>query len=240
MRYIASVGYDGSKYYGFQKLNGHKTIQNELEKTLTKINKTVVVVKGAGRTDRGVHAFNQMIHFDLDVDITPDELKKAINSIIDDGIHINYCEIVDDNFHARFDVKLKIYEYVINLGEYDPIDNDYIYNYGRKLNIKKMKQAAKYLLGFHSYKAYSSNLRENYNSVIYKIKFTKKKDILVIRFEGKTFYRYMVRNLMGGLIMVGEEKIEPLKIKEMLDKEKNLYNYSTAPANGLYLVSVMY
>ena len=240
MRFKASVSYDGSKYYGFQKLKNHKTIQNELEKTLTKINKTVVVVKGAGRTDRGVHAFNQVIHFDLTIDISPDNLKKAINSIIDDGIHVNDVIEASDDFHARFDVKMKIYQYVINLGEYDPIDNDYIYNYNRSLNVKKMKKAAKYLLGFHSYKAYVSGQRENYNSVIYKISFLKKKDILVINFEGKSFYSYMVRNLVGALMLVGEEKIVPEGIKEMLIKEENTYNYSTVPANGLYLVNVLY
>ena len=240
MRYLASISYDGSKFYGFQKLKNHKSVQGELEKALTKINKTIVVVKGAGRTDRGVHAFNQMVHFDINIDIEPIRLKNAINSLIDDGMHINYCVIVDDEFHARFDVKKKIYQYVINLGEYDPIDNNYIYNYGRKLNIKKMKEASKYLLGFHSYKAFVSGSRDNFNSVIYKISFKKKKDILLISFEGKSFYRYMVRNLVGALLSVGEEKIEPINIKEMLDQEKNLYNYITAPANGLYLVNIFY
>lgn len=240
MRYLASVSYDGSKFYGFQKLTNHKTVQSELEKALTKINKTIVVVKGAGRTDRGVHAFNQMVHFDLTIDIDPNRLKNAINSLVDDGMHINYCKYVSDAFHARFDVKKKIYEYVINMGEYDPIDNNYIYNYNKVLNIAKMKQGAKYLLGFHSFKAFVSGERENYNSVIYKIKFTKKKDILVISFTGKSFYRYMVRNLVGALILVGEEKKSPEIIKEMLDKEKNIGNYITVPANGLYLVEVKY
>lgn len=240
MRYLASVSYDGSKFYGFQKLNNYHTIQDELEKALTKINKTFVAVKGAGRTDRGVHAFNQKITFDLDVNIPTDHIKEAVNSIIDKSIYINDVVEVADNFHARFDAKKKIYEYVINLGEYDPIDNDFICNYNRKLNINKMKKASKYLLGFHSYKAFTSGERENYNSVIYKMKFKKKKDILLIRFIGKSFYRYMVRNMVGALIMVGEGKIEPIDIKKMLDKEKNLFNYKTASPNGLYLVDVQY
>ena len=103
-----------------------------------------------------------------------------------------------------------------------------------------MKKAAKLLLGFHSYKAFTSGERENYNSIIYKIKFTKKKDILVITFIGKSFYRYMVRNLTGALIKIGEEKADVESIKEMLEKEKNTTGYTTAPSNGLYLVDITY
>ena len=126
MRYLISVTYDGSKLYGFQRLNKHKTVQGELERVLTKINKTMVVVKGAGRTDRGVHAFDQRVHFDLSVDIDPESLRTAINSRIDDAIYVNSCKEVDNDFHARYDVKQKIYEYIINEGEYDPLLNDYV------------------------------------------------------------------------------------------------------------------
>jgi tRNA pseudouridine38-40 synthase len=149
-------------------------------------------------------------------------------------------KIVSDDFHARFDVKEKVYEYVINMGEYDPIDNDYLYNYGYNLNVKAMKKASKYFLGFHSFKAFTSGERENYNSAIYKIKFKKKQDILVINFTGKSFYRYMVRNMVGALILVGENKQKPEIIKEMLKEEKNSYNYITVPSNGLYLIDVRY
>lgn len=239
MRYLAKISYDGSKYYGFQKLNKHKTVQEELEKALTKINKSLVLVKGAGRTDRGVHAYNQAVSFDLNIPIPEENLKEAINSIIDKNIYINDVMVVDDDFHARFDCLEKTYQYVINMGEYDPLDNDYIYNYGYKLNIRKMKKASKYLIGPHSYKAFTSGERENYNSVINKITFKKKKDILLITFKGKSFYRYMIRNMVGALILVGSGKKEPEVIKIMLDKEKKI-NYITAPPNGLYLVDIKY
>ena len=121
MRYLISVSYNGSKFYGFQRLDKKKSIQGELEKVLTKINKTVVYVKGAGRTDRGVHARDQRVHFDLTINIAPERLIEAMNSMLDDAIRVNSCEIVEDNFHARFDVKKKRYIYVINLGKYDPI-----------------------------------------------------------------------------------------------------------------------
>lgn len=238
MRYLASVSYDGSKFYGFQKLNNHKTVQQCLEQAISKINKKPVAVKGAGRTDRGVHALGQGINFDLDVNVPVDRLKKAINSLLDDAIYIRDIKEVDDNFHARFSAKKKIYEYVINLGEYDAIRNDYLYNYNRSLDVKEMKKAARKLEGAHSFKAFTSGERDNYNSIIYSIKIKKEKNLLIITFDGKSFYRYMVRNMVGVLIGVGAKKIS-VDILDDLFEGKNV-NYQTAPACGLYLREVFY
>ena len=240
MRYLVSLSYDGSKFHGFQRLNNHLSVQEEVEKALSKINKSVVVVKGAGRTDRGVHALGQCISFDLNINIDVENLKEALNSLLKPSIYVNYCKEVSNDFHARFDCQEKTYQYIINLGEYNPIDNDYIYNYNYKLNIHKMKEASKYLLGAHSYKAFTSGERTNYNSIINKIKIQKKKDILLITFKGKSFYRYMIRNMVGALILVGENKQEPEIIKTMLEKNKKVVNYITVPASGLYLVDIKY
>ncbi len=240
MRYLISISYDGSKYYGFQRLEKKKTVQGELEQVLKKINKTVVYVKGAGRTDRGVHAIDQKVHFDLNVNISPDSLVEAMNSMLDPGIYVNSATIVDEKFHARFDAQSKVYQYVINMGKYNPIMNDYIYNYNRLLDIKAMKRASKYLIGMHSYEAFTSGMRSSYNSIIYRITFKRRKNMLYIRFSGKSFYRYMVRNLVGALILVGRGKITPEQLKEMQEKKKNIYNYMTVPASGLYLEKVEY
>lgn len=240
MRFLACIRYDGSKYYGFQKLKDKKTVQGELEKAISKINKKPTTIKGAGRTDRGVHAYKQMVHFDLDINISPDSLKKAINSIINKGIYVNNCSVVNNNFHSRFKVKRKIYEYRLNTGAYDPIINDYVYNYNKSLNISKMKQGAKYLIGYHSFEAYVCGKRDHYDTAIFSIKVKEKHNIITITFEGQNFYQYMVRNLVGALIMVGEEKIKPIALKEMLVKRQNIYHYSNAPAEGLYLIDIEY
>ena len=141
MRYLASVSYDGSKFYGFQRLKNKKTVQGELEKVLTTINKTMVLVKGAGRTDRGVHALDQKIHFDLNIKIDIPHLLLAINSRLDPAVRVNYIEEVSSDFHARFDCIQKKYQYIINMGEYDLFIDDYVYNYNKKLNIKNMKKS---------------------------------------------------------------------------------------------------
>ena len=200
MKYFASVSYDGAKFYGFQKLNGHKTVQEELERALSIINKGDVFVKGAGRTDRGVHAYGQGISFELDVEVPIARLLKALNRCVDKSIKFNSIEVVSDDFHARFSAKSKIYEYVINLGDYNPIINDYVYNYNKKLDIRLMKKCSKELIGKHSFKAFTSGERDSYDSELYSIKFKLEGDFLTIRFKGKSFYRYMVRNLVGMLI----------------------------------------
>ena len=240
MRYLITVSYDGSKFFGFQKLNNNVTVQGELENALSKINKSHVYVKGSGRTDRGVHSLGQRCHFDLDVNVPPKRLINAINSIIMLNMYVADCEIVSDDFHARFNVKRKVYKYIINLGKFDVFKNDYVYNYCNNLDIDSMIDASKYLLGKHSFKAFVSGNRDNYNSEIYDIKFLKENNYLYITFVGKSFYRYMVRNLVGALMLVGKGKITGVMLKDMLDSQYNKYNYMTVPASGLYLERVDY
>ena len=240
MRYRISVAYNGSKFYGFQRLKGKRTVQGELESALTKINKQKLEVKGAGRTDRGVHALDQGVHFDLDVKVPPKRLKNAINSIVKPDILVNDVVIVDDDFHARFNVVKKTYTYVINLGEFDTIKDDFLYNYNRDLNISAMKRASKVFLGPHSFECFTSGERESYDSIIYKIKIKKKKNLLYLTFEGKSFYRYMVRNMVGSLVTVGEGKLNSSDISAYLTGEKKNIRYTTVPANGLYLVKIDY
>ena len=240
MRYKISISYDGSKFYGFQRLGEKRSVQYELEAALTKINKGKVEVKGAGRTDRGVHALDQCVHFDLDQNIPAERLVNAINSIVKPDIFVNSACIVDDDFHARFNVSKKTYTYVINLGKFDTIKDNYLYNYNRDLNIGAIKRASKLLLGPHSFHAFTSGARENYNSIIYKIKIKKQKDLLYLTFVGKSFYRYMVRNMVGALISVGEGKLNNQDILAYLNDESVFVHYTTVPSSGLYLVKIDY
>ena len=127
MRFLACIQYDGSNFFGFQRLNCERSVQKELEDVLTKINKSEVILKGAGRTDRGVHARYQMCHFDLSINIDDRGLKKAMNSLLPSDIYVNEVKKVDNDFHARFLVTKKIYSYHINVGQYDAIKDKYIY-----------------------------------------------------------------------------------------------------------------
>lgn len=239
MRYLMKISYDGSKFYGFQRLNDLRTIQKELEQALTMINKKEVFIKGAGRTDRGVHALGQGVSFDLDIKISSDGLKKAVNALVKPDIYCRECMIVDDDFHARFSVKKKRYRYKINLGEFNPLKDDYFYQPIFALDIEKMQEVAKLFLGIHDFRNFVSGERENTQCIIYSIDFERHNDDLEIIFEGKSFYRYMVRNLVGAMIEVGRGKVNIDVVKNILDlkQDKNLF---TAPACGLYLEKVIY
>lgn len=239
MNYLMTISYDGSKFWGFQRLNEENSIQNCLENALSKINKKEVVVKGAGRTDRGVHANGQCVSFKLDIKIENDGLKKALNSILKPYIYVKEIEVVDDNFHARFNVLRKKYIYKINLGEYNPLLSDYVYQTEYKLDIKKMREVADLYLGVHNFHNFVSGERNDSTAIIYDIEFIREGDILNISFIGKSFYRYMVRNLVGMMIEVGRGKEEIVKVVEMLDSTDEINGY-TAPACGLYLDKIEY
>lgn len=239
MNYFIKISYDGSKFYGFQRLNNELSVQKQLEDALTKINKNKVVVKGAGRTDRGVHALGQGVSFNLDINISEEGLKMALNSLLKPYIYVNEVKVVDDDFHARFSALKKTYVYKINLGDYNPIESDYVYQCEYDLNIDKMKEVANLFLGVHDFHNFVSGERDNYNCIIYDIKFEIIDDILNIIFEGKSFYRYMVRNLVGAIIEVGRGKEDISVIEKMLNSSEKMTIY-TAPACGLYLKNVYY
>ena len=239
MNYVIKVAYDGSKFYGFQRLNEETSVQKVLEEALSKINKKEVLIKGAGRTDRGVHAHGQCVSFKLDINIDTYGLKEALNSLVKPYIYVSDVKEVDDNFHARFNVLKKEYVYKINFGEYDPCFNDYYYQPEYKLDIDKMKEVAKLFIGIHDFHNFVSGERDNTECVVYDISFNMKENIMNIKFSGKSFYRYMVRNMVGAMIDVarGNKSIE--YIKNALESKDEISIY-TAPANGLYLESVEY
>lgn len=239
MKYLIKVAYDGSKFYGFQRLNEEPSVQKSLEEALTKINKKEVTVKGAGRTDRGVHALGQCVAFDLDINISTYGLKEALNSMLEPYIYVSEVKEVSKDFSARYDVEKKKYKYRINLGEYNPIMADYIFQCKYKLDIDKMKNVAKLFLGVHDFHNFVSGEREDYTCVVYDINFIVNDSILDIVFEGKSFYRYMVRNLVGAMVEVGRGKVDIAYIEKMLTTKEDMTIF-TAPACGLYLENVKY
>ncbi len=240
MRYLVELSYDGSNFNGFQRLNDERSVQAELEHALSIINKADVEVKGAGRTDKGVHALGQRAHFDLDVDVPIDRLKTALNDILPGDIRIISIEKVTQDFHARFNVTKKVYEYKINTGEYDVFKNNYYYQYKYDFNIDILKEVASLFIGVHNFKNFVSGERDNYEAIIYNIDINKDNDIITITFEGKSFYRYMVRNLVGAMLDVARGKATIEDVKNMLDNYDIDKHLSCAPANGLYLNKIYY
>jgi tRNA pseudouridine38-40 synthase len=129
----------------------------------------------------------------------------------------------------------------MNINEYNPLDRNYIYQYNKTLNIDKMKEATNYLIGEHDFTSFVKlDEVKDCVRIIYNINIELENGILVFKFEGNGFLRYMIRNLVGTLITVGEEKIEPSYIKEILDSKNRKNAFLTAPAQGLYLENVFY
>ncbi len=239
MNYYIKISYDGSKFYGFQRQKDKKTVQEELEKSLTIINKGEVLVKGAGRTDALVHALGQGVSFRLDKDIPEDNLKKALNKLVGPYIQVEECRRVSNKFHARFSAIKKRYIYKIWIGDSSPFLNDYYLVYRNKLDLRRLKKCGRVFIGKHDFRNFVSGDRSNYNGTIYKVKFKKYKNEVDIIFEGKSFYRYMVRNLVGAMLSFNEGKCSLSDIKDMVDN-KTSKRLPTAKASGLYLDKVYY
>ena len=246
MRYFMTFSYDGSKYLGFQKQTEEETIQGELEKALSKINGDIKVnVCASGRTDAGVHALNQTAHFDLKSEIEESKVKHSLNSLLPDDIYVKKVEMVSDEFHARFDAKAKEYIYIINMGEYNPIEKNYVHQYNRRLNVPEIERALKYLEGTHNFKSFTKTDEEKdgyERTVIQTSLIRNMKDLnkITISILGTGFMRYMIRNIVGVLIEVGEGKRRSDDIFHILAKEDRRAAGNTAPPNGLYLKDVFY
>ena len=243
MRFLIKFSYDGSEYNGFQRQKGLNTIQEKLESALTKVNNNQTTkIVATGRTDKGVHALCQYGHADIDVNITEKKLKRALNSNLPDDIHVISTEIVDKDFHARYNVKEKEYQYIINLGEYNPLERKYVFQYNYSLNIDKMKEAIKVFIGKHDFRSFVTDNKEKENCIrtITQASIKEQNEKIIITFKGDGFLRYQVRNMVGLLIKAGENKISPKDVEKILECKDRTKSGKTAPPEGLYLVNIKY
>lgn len=245
-RYFITFSYDGTNFSGYQKQPRERTIQNELEKALKEINENKKVeVHASGRTDAKVHALNQKAHFDLEIKITKEKLKKALNSLLPEDIHIKNVEEVSDNFHARYNAKGKEYIYKINMGEYNPLERNYVYQYNNRLDVTEIERAMKYLEGTHNFKSFTKTDEEKDDYVrtlsqTNLIRDLKDVNKITLVFVGTGFLRYMVRNMVGTLIEVGEGKRKSEDIITILKEQNRTHAGKTAAPEGLYLKNVFY
>ena len=246
MRYLVTMSYDGTLFSGYQKQPRERTVQGELEKALKEINGgKKVTAHASGRTDAKVHAMAQKVHFDLDTKITVDKLEKALNSLLPEDIYVKKAEEVNDDFHARFSAIGKEYIYILNMGEYNPLERNYVYQHNKKLDVVEMERAMKYLEGTHNFKSFTKadEEKEDYVRTISQtnlIRDTKDVNKITLVFVGTGFLRYMVRNIVGTLIEVGEGKRRSEEVIDILRKEDRKVAGKTANAEGLYLKNVFY
>jgi len=243
-RYKCIISYDGSGFSGYQVQPNKRTVQTELEAVLTKMHKgEPIKVSGSGRTDAGVHAKGQVIHFDSPLPLPEEKWEIALNSMLPEDISILSVAKVDASFHARFEAVGKEYRYVLHLSFIrDPFQRNYAYRYPFQLNVEAMQEASKYFLGTHDFTSFCSAKTEVMDKIrtIEEIDFFREDNLLTLRFVGNGFLYNMVRILVGTLLSVGSGDIKPEEIPLILEKKDRRFAGKTAPAHGLYLWEVFY
>lgn len=243
-RYKATLSYNGSNYHGWAKQPGQATIQGTLESKIHDVFKQNVKVYAAGRTDAGVNAIGQVIHFDFEnIQITPKQIMEALNKALPYDIRLTKISKVTNKFNARFNAKNKTYVYSINTtSKNNAVESNHIYQYNKPLNISTIKKTNKVFLGSHNFLSFSTDERSGESLVrkIQSIKIENKKGMVKVTIKGTGFLRSQVRMMVGAMLALSEKKITPAQIKTWLANPKKGQAVYKAPACGLCLYKVEY
>lgn len=242
MKYKLVFSYDGSKYFGYAiQKNEEHTIQAIIERALSIIFNTETKIYASGRTDKGVHALNQVATFVTDKIIDKRKTIQSLSKLVPDDIYFKKITLVSDNFDARFSAKSKEYFYVINYGEYCPFLRCYE-TYIKGININKMKQCSKLFIGKHCFMNFTSKPTDDNGFIreIYSIRFKNKENRLIIYFKGDGFMTYMIRKIVGTMIEYAKDSISIDEINKLIMSQKRTIITYTAIPKGLYLNKVNY
>ena len=243
-RMKATVSYDGTNFSGYQSQPGMRTVQAEIDKALVKLHKDPTShAVASGRTDAGVHALGQVIHFDTPLDIG-DRWLMALNVLLPKDVRITEIERVEDDFHARYGAKGKTYQYKWSYGKLQsPFDRNFTVHLGNSdPDIERMNAGAAYLIGTHDFTSLCSAKTATTNKVrtIRKLTLERQQDELILEVEGDGFLYNMVRTIAGVLLAVGIGWDEPEDIQKILEAKDRQSAGKTAAAHGLYLLEVTY
>ncbi|MFS8629869.1 MAG: tRNA pseudouridine(38-40) synthase TruA [Bacillales bacterium] len=243
-RYKCTIAYDGANFYGYQVQPGKRTVQKEIEKVLEHMHKgKKVKIYASGRTDAGVHAKGQVIHFDSDLSLPAERWPLALNAQLPEDISVLAVEAVPPDFHARFDAIGKEYRYFVYRGKFrDPFRRHYAYHFPYPLDVDAIREGASFLKGKHDFTSFCSAKTEVEDRVreLTEIEITEDGDLLMFRFAGTGFLYNMVRIMVGTLLDVGAGKLKPEAIREILARKDRTCAGKTAPPQGLYLWQVFY
>ena len=245
-RYKATISYDGTLFAGFQRQPHARSVQEEIEKTLTRLNQgTPVTVHGAGRTDSGVHALGQVIHFDLPQARDEEKLRFALDTQTPEDIDFIRVEQVEDDFHSRYKKHSKTYEFIVDYGRpKNPMIRHYSTHYPYPLDVEKMQAAIQKLEGTHDFTGFtaSGTSVEDKVRTITEARLVEDAEHhrLVFTFSGNGFLYKQIRNMVGTLLKIGNDRMPIEQIDLILEKkDRNLAGPTAAP-NGLYLKEIRY
>ncbi len=238
-----TIEYNGAEFFGWQKQKNCRTVQEEIEKAFLTLTGENVSVEGSGRTDKGVHALGQVASVQTSNIMPTKNFKIALNDLLPKDIFIKKVEEVDQNFQARFSAKRKTYKYIVCVGgERGAINNSLIAYYPYKVDIEKMREVAKLLIGKHNFKGFCSSDASvtNFEREIYDLKINKKNRMYTFLVCGNGFLYNMVRIIVGTLLDVGRGKLSVERVKNALETGNRNNSGQTMPACGLYLKNVEY
>ena len=237
------IEYDGTDYVGWQRQDNGLSIQEAIENAIFKLTAEKVIVFGAGRTDAGVHALGQVAHFNLKKKFQSDNIRDGLNQYLRPQlIAILVAEQIDENFHARFSAIKRTYEYIItNRRPPLTINKNKSWGVFKTLDIKKIRDEAKFFLGKHNLEAFRSVHCQSNSAIktIDDITIANKNNDVVITVSAKSFLHSQVRIMVGTLVEIGKGKIK-ISIKKIIEDKLRSQAGITAPACGLYLIKVDY
>lgn len=242
-RWKCLCAYDGGAFDGWQSQPGANAVQDIIERRLRDILKVAVRIHGSGRTDAGVHALGQVFHFDAEWSHGPEKMLAAFRMGLPEKIQVSAVSAAAPDFHARFSASGKRYEYRISLGDIDPFQRPYCWILFRQLDVEMMQAAAAGLVGRHdftSFTALNGSRREDSIRDLRRLTVTKRGRVVHIMAEADGFLYKMVRSLVGALVSVGEGKLTPAQLSEILAARKRTQVVKTAPPQGLMLKKVFY
>ncbi|MDR0920771.1 MAG: tRNA pseudouridine(38-40) synthase TruA [Lactobacillales bacterium] len=245
-RYKAIIAYDGTNFNGFQRQPEVRTVQEELEKTLTRMNNgKPVTVHGSGRTDAHVHAWGQVIHFDFPQARPEEKMRFALDTQSPEDIAVRSIEIVAEDWHSRYAKHEKTYEFRLDIGKpRNPFKRNYATYFAYPLDIERMQEAMSFLVGTHDFTGFTAtgSSVEDKVRTIYEasIRQEEKEQELIFTFRGNGFLYKQIRIMVGTLLKVGNGKFEVERMTEILESQNRNLAGPTAHPEGLYLKEVHY
>ena len=243
MRIALGVEYNGCHYYGWQRQSHACSVQQTLEEAISKVANEAIVIHSAGRTDTGVHATEQIVHFDCVNERDSKAWVMGVNSNLPNSISVLWAKCVDNEFHARFSAISRRYRYIVlNRSSRPALLNKQVTWVYKPLNENKMQQAANHLQGRHDFTSYRALACQANSPVktVHDLKISRNEDLIMIDIFADGFLHHMVRNIAGVLIAIGCGDEDADWSKVVLDCHDRTLGGVTAPADGLYLVKVQY
>jgi len=239
-----TIEYDGTSYHGWQRQRAVPTVQGAIEAAIETMTGRQVTVVGSGRTDAGVHAWNQVAHFLCESSLKAPDFFRGLNSLLPPDIVIKECRETDIGFHARRDARSKVYEYhILNRSLPGALCRQFAWFIRKELDLDSMRRAMGWLLGTHDFKSFegSGSPRVHTRRTVRYVALEEKiGGRLRFVIEANGFLRHMVRNIVGTLVEVGMGKTAPEAVEEILGAHDRSRAGATAPAHGLYLREVRY